>query len=163
MTPASFSARRLSSVTIIPHGAMTLRNPLAVARRTRSRMSGRNIGSPPVQMIIVFSSESIMRRHSSVESSLSYATFAAAARQWRHFNGHCRVTSHANTRGIWKLAFIRMRLFYHSDSPSSSPPSAKAIASLTSRFRGCGGGMVLVKYHPCKFMSRDIIRVPKAA
>ena len=99
MTPASLSARRRSSVTSMPQGAMTLRRPRAAAWRTRSRMSGRSIGSPPVQMTMSGGKASMTRRHSSVESSAAYGTFAAPARQWRHLSGHCRVTSHARMRG----------------------------------------------------------------
>ena len=71
MTPASFRARRRSSVTSMPQGAMTERTPREVACETSSRMSGRSIGSPPVQMTMGGRgpSESSTRRHSAVESS----------------------------------------------------------------------------------------------
>ena len=114
ITPASLSTLNRSSVTSIPHGASTLRTPRPVACRTSSGRSARVIGSPPVHIIIggvgPEAMDSITRLHSSVESSPSNEQSAAEARQWRHFIGQRRVTSHASTLGKTNELWLKSHL-----------------------------------------------------
>ena len=69
-------------------------------------VSERAIGSPPVKMTIGRPRVARLSRTffaSSVSSSPWYRLFSADARQCLHCNGHCRVTSHANSRRVCPL------------------------------------------------------------